>query len=118
LEVIRIYFVKLKIVLGYSMLGSVIPATWLCLLLVAAIHLFSNDGRASCGEERCDLRLAINLVAAAFAGLLILQSVLAVPTFYYAMPLGPILFLMIGISIESVVGWLQRRASVQVGRAA
>lgn len=107
-EVIRIYVEKFRMVMAYRFLDHPALSLWGSLLLIGAIHLLSNRGRLSCGQPACDVRLGVSLIALAFIGLVVLQSVLAMPTQYYAMPIGPLLLLLFGVSVENLAGAARR----------
>ena len=108
LEVLRIYFAKFKMAVGYWTLGNWMLPLWGSLPLLLGAHVAANGGRLSCGERDCDLRLAVNVLASAFIGLIVLQSVVAMPSQFYAMPSAPLVVLMVGVSMESIAGAIRR----------
>ena len=54
--------------------------------------------------------MAINLVTLAFVGLFLVQGMLATPTWLYALPLGPLILVLMGVAIENLAAWLWRIA--------
>ena len=108
LEVVRIHFEKFKMVMDYRFLDNPHWSLWTCLILVSVTYFVGNGGRLSCSQQACEVRLGVSLVALAFIGLVVLQSMVAIPTQYYAMPIGPPLMLLVGVSIEGLVGGLRR----------
>lgn len=107
-EVARIYFEKFKLVVGYWFLGSLALPLWGSLPLLIGIQLFSSRSRPPFDGQRVDAALAVNVIALAFIGLTVLQSTLAVPNMFYAMPIALLLLLMMSVAVENVVAIVRR----------
>lgn len=107
LEVSRIYFEKLRLILN-DRIPDFFPTPWLFLMLVVTVHWLANGRAASCGSTSCDKRLAINLVSLSFVGLFVAQAILAYPTRFYAAPIGAFMIVMLGVAIENLAHWLWR----------
>lgn len=100
-EVIRIYLVKLRILLTDSVLESA-PPLWLLLVLVICIQLAERHRLWTAGDCRGEIRLALNLVILAFIGLVLAQALLAMPTRFYTMPIGPLILVLAGLAVENL----------------
>jgi hypothetical protein len=114
LEVIRIYFVKLWKMLSQQLLDF-IPALWLFLPAVVAIHWLANGGGLSSGGKADDLRLALGVVALSFIGLFVLQGVLASTSQFFSMPMEAFLMVLTGIALDDLAaGWRAVFSSAQI----
>jgi hypothetical protein len=111
-EVVRIYLVKLGMLLADSVIEPGIPLA-LVLALAFAIQLLERHRRWSVGDPRSDTRLAINLVVLGLIALFLVQGVLATPTRFYSMPIGPYILVLAGIAIENLAAWGRRTARLQ-----
>jgi hypothetical protein len=111
-EVVRIYVVKLGIVLADNVIDPGIPLA-LVLALAFAIQLLERHRRWSAGDQRSDTRLTINLVVLGLTAMFLAQAVLATPTRFYSMPIGPYILVIAGIAIENLAAWGSRRAGLQ-----
>lgn len=111
LEVARIYFEKFKIVLGHWFLGSLALPLWGSLPLLVGIQFLCNRGASPADRRFVEVTTGVNVIALSFIGLTVLQSTLAVPNMFYAMPIALLLLLMLSVGAESVLGFLRRRVS-------
>lgn len=109
IEVMRIYLVKLWRQLTDWILADT-PPLLVVLGGAVAIQLLAGYRRWRAGHHGADVRLAINLVTLAFAGLFIVQGILASPTWAYALPLGPLILVLMGVALENLAAWLWRAA--------
>ena len=107
-EVLRIYFVKFKMVAGYWILGYWMLPLWGSLPLLLFAHLAANGGRLSGGGRGADTRLAMIVLSYVFIGFIVLQNVLVMPSQFYSMPCGPLLIVMVGVTMESIAAGLRR----------
>lgn len=107
LEISRIYFKKLWLIIG-DKIPDFFPPIWLFLVLVGMIHWLANGRAASCGSPGCDKRLAVNLVSLSFVGLFVVQAILSQPTRFYAAPIGAFTIVMLGVTIENFASGLWR----------
>lgn len=105
LEVSRIYFKKLWLILG-DRIPDFFPPVWLFLVLVMPIHWLANGRAGSGGSPNCDKRLAVNFVSLSFVGLFVVQAMLAQPDRFYAAPIGAFTIVMAGVTIENMAHWL------------
>jgi hypothetical protein len=108
-EVIRIYLEKLRTALADSVIDPAPPLA-LLLALVVCIQLVERHRRWTAGDRAGDKRLAINLVVLALIGLVLVQAVLATPTRFYTMPIGPLILVLAGIAVENLMSWAWRTA--------
>ena len=115
-EVIRIYLVKLGILLGDSVIEPA-PPLGLLLALVICIQLAERRRRWTAGDRGGETRLAINLVALAFIGLVMAQAILATPTRLYTMPIGPLILVLAGIAVENLASLAWRTLAKPTVRA-
>lgn len=104
-EVARIYVEKLKLLLSDSILASAPPLALLIVLVIAIQWMTRRSRWAGAGDPKADARLAINLVALGFVGLLVAQAVLATPSLLYNLPLGPFILILAGIALENLAAW-------------
>lgn len=100
-EVIRIYLVKLGILLGDSVIEPAPPLAVL-LALAIGIQLMERRRRWTAGDRGGETRLAITLVVLALIGLVLAQAMLATPTRLYTMPIGPLILVLAGIAVENL----------------
>lgn len=100
-EVIRIYAVKLGILLADSVIEPALPLG-LLLALAILIQLIERRRHWRAGEHGGETRLAITLVAMALIGLIMAQAMLATPTRLYTMPIGPLILVLAGIAVENL----------------
>ena len=113
LEISRIYFNKLRLILGDE-IPDFFPPIWLFLALVVPIHWLANGRAMSCGSPSCDRRLAVNLLSLSFIVLFIVQAILSQPNRFYAAPIGAFTIVMLGIAIENLAHWLWRSARSRI----
>jgi hypothetical protein len=111
-EVVRIYLVKLGLLLADNVIDPGIPLA-LVLALAFAIQLLERHRRWSVGDRRSDTRLAINLVVLGLTAMFLVQAVLATPTRFYSMPIGPYILVLAGIAVENLTAWGCRTAWLQ-----
>jgi hypothetical protein len=111
-EVVRIYLVKLGLLLADNVIDPGIPLA-LVLALAFAIQLLERHRRWSVGDRRSDTRLAINLVVLGLMATFLAQAVLATPTRFYSMPIGPYILVLAGIAVENLAAWGCRTAWLQ-----
>lgn len=116
LEVSRVYFEKMWVILGNRILDSA-PAPWLFFTLVVAIHWLANGRAASCGSAGCDKRLAINVICLSFTGLFVAQAILAHPTRFYSAPIGVFMLVTLGVTIANLAHWFWHIAKFRLGLA-
>jgi hypothetical protein len=107
IEVLRIYFEKLRLILA-DRIPDYLPPLWLLLPLLLAVHWWSNGRGLSCGSAACDKRLAIGAVCLAFVGLFVAQAVLAYHTRFYAAPIGAFVIVMLGVALGDLAHWAGR----------
>ncbi len=107
LEVLRIYFEKLREILGNRILDSA-PPPWVFFAPVIGIQWLANGFRAGFDSSSRDKRLAVNLMCFAFAGLFVTQAVLALPTRFYSSPIGVLMLVTLGITVENIAALLWR----------
>ncbi len=107
LEISRIYFAKLWLILG-DKIPDFFPPVWLFLALAMPIHWLANGRAASSGSPNRDKRLAINLVSLSFVGLFVAQAMLSHPTRFYAAPIGAFTIVMLGVAIGNLTHLLWR----------
>src|SRR5438445_89298 len=81
-EVVRIYLVKLGLLLADNVIDPGIPLA-LVLALAFAIQLLERHRRWSVDDRRSDTRLAINLVVLGLMATFLAQAILATPTRFY-----------------------------------
>jgi len=111
-EVARIYLVKLGLLLADNVIDPGIPLA-LVLALAFAIQLLERHRRWNVGDQRSDTRLAINLVVLGLTAMFLVQGVLATPTRFYSMPIGPYILVLAGIAIENLAAWAWRTSWLQ-----
>ena len=106
-EVIRIYAVKVGILLADSVIEPALP---LGLMLALAIFIQFMERRRhwTAGDHGGETRLAITLVAIALTGLIMAQAMLATPTRLYTMPIGPLILVLAGIAVENLASLMWR----------
>lgn len=107
-EVVRIYLVKVWILLADSVIEPGLPLG-LLLVLVIPVQLLEHHRRWSARDRESDIRLTINLVILGLTALFLAQAVLAAPTRFYSMPIGPLILVLWGIAIENLAAWGWRR---------
>jgi hypothetical protein len=111
-EVARIYLVKVGLLLADSVIDPGIPLA-LVIALAIVIQLLERHRRWSLADRRSDTRLAINLVVLGLTAMFLAQAVLATPTRFYSMPIGPYILVLAGIAIENLAAWGCRTAWLQ-----
>jgi hypothetical protein len=107
LEISRIYFAKLWLILG-DRIPDFFPPIWLFLALAMPVQWLANGRAASGGDPSSDKWFAINLVSLSFVGLFVAQAMLSQPTRFYAAPIGAFTIVILGIAIENLAHWLWR----------
>jgi hypothetical protein len=115
-EVIRIYVVKLGILLADSVIEPA-PPLGVVLALAIFIQLMERRRRWTAGDRGGETRLAITLVALALIGLIMAQAILATPTRLYSMPIGPLILVLAGIALENLASLARRTIAKPAARA-
>ena len=106
-EVVRIYLVKVAILLGDNVI-ALAPPLVVVLVLAIGIQLLARHRRWTDGDRSGETRLAINLIVLGLIGLTLAQAMLATPTRLYTMPTGPLILVLAGLALENLASWAWR----------